>query len=93
MTDHRSIARREALAYRIWAVAAPAGWSMTLREIADELGENINRVRGVSQAKGWNSRLRIGTTHNDGAPVFGGLIHDGFDGPARLDRGDMDATS
>jgi hypothetical protein len=90
MTDHRSIARREALAYRIWAVAAPAGWSITLREIADTLGESFHRVRGVSRSKGWNNRLRSGGAYNYGAPVFSGMVADEFDGPARLARGDMD---
>ena len=92
MTDHRPIARREALAYRIWSIAEPNGWNITLRDIADTLGESIHRVRGVSQYKGWNNRLRMGATHNDGAPVFGGMVADEFDGPARLARGDMDAT-
>ncbi len=48
----------EALAYRIWALCQPRGWGMTLRDCAEELGENVNRVRSVAQHKGWATRFK-----------------------------------
>jgi hypothetical protein len=48
----------ERIAYQAWAFAAPLGWDCTTRQIADAIGENIHRVQGVIQSKGWNRRLR-----------------------------------
>lgn len=50
-----------ALAYRIWAYATPREWDVTLAEIADELDEDINRVRAVVQHRGWLGRIRKAT--------------------------------
>lgn len=85
--DHRAIGRREALAFRIWAIAAPAGWNMTLGEIADVLGESINRVRGVSQHKGWHRRIRIVSPHSVDTTKQSGMLG-GFDGPTSVQKGD-----
>ena len=51
--------RSSALAYRIWAVANPRGWDLTLRELADELGESFDRVRSICMHAGWAGRLRV----------------------------------
>ena len=93
MTDHRSIARREALAYRIWSIAEPNGWNITLRDIADTLGESIHRVRGAIRMKNWQNRLpnAYGTNAVDFVHTHG-MLGSEFDGPPRLARGDMDAT-
>lgn len=52
----------EALAYRVWALCQPRGWGMTLKDCADELGENVNRVRAVAHHKGWLGRFRMTAT-------------------------------
>ena len=48
----------EALAFRIWVLCQPRGWGMTLVDCAEELGENVNRVRAVAQHKGWADRFK-----------------------------------
>jgi hypothetical protein len=50
--------KSEALAFRIWQYAAPREWNVTLGEIADHLGESLDRARGVVVAKGWFVRIR-----------------------------------
>lgn len=50
--------KTEALAFRIWAYASPLGWDCTINEIADELGENRQRVNAVCRLKAWSGRLR-----------------------------------
>jgi hypothetical protein len=55
----------EALAYRIWALCQPRGWGMTLKDCAEELGENINRVRAVSGHKGWADRFKATAEKSD----------------------------
>jgi hypothetical protein len=48
----------EALAFRIWAICKPRGWGMTLKDCAEELDENINRVRAIIGHKGWADRFK-----------------------------------
>ncbi|MGR3495406.1 hypothetical protein [Citreimonas sp.] len=45
------------LAYRIWAVADPVDWSVSLPELAAMLGEDVDELRRVCKRKGWLSRL------------------------------------
>lgn len=52
-------ARSQALAFRIWQVAQPAGWDMTIAEAADRLGAPLPSVRAVVVCKGWASRFRV----------------------------------
>ena len=47
-----------ALRFRIWAIANPMGWNMTLVEVADALGEDVRRVVGVARYAGWLPRFR-----------------------------------
>ncbi len=50
--------KTEALAFRIWAYAAPLGWNCTFAEAADHLGISTRQVAAVCVVKGWNSRFR-----------------------------------
>ena len=50
-----------ALRFRIWAIAAPKGWDMTLAEVADALDEDFRRVAGVVRYAGWLPRFRTTT--------------------------------
>ena len=89
MTDHRAIGRREALAYRVWAVAAPAGWNMTCTEIADAIEAPFHAVRRIVQDKRWNDRLPTRTlSYRNDNTLAPGLMYHGFDGPASLQKGD-----
>jgi uncharacterized protein YjcR len=64
----------EALAYRIWALCQPRGWGMTLKDCAEELGENPNRVRAVVGHKGWADRFKAeGVRDVFAAGVWGGV--------------------
>lgn len=65
MATGRLSPRSATLAYRIWAIATPRGWDLTLRELADELGESFDRVRSICMHKGWSGRLRVASP--DGA--------------------------
>jgi predicted secreted protein len=47
-----------ALAFRIWRYAEPLGWDCTAAEIADALGEPINRIVAICRHRGWNHKLR-----------------------------------
>lgn len=49
--------RLEALAFRIWQVADPREWSVSLSELAAMLGEDVDELRRVCRRKGWLSRL------------------------------------
>lgn len=51
--------RSEALAYRIWAVCSKAEWDLSISEVAEALGENVQRVSSIMQKKGWTQRLRV----------------------------------
>jgi len=53
--------RTEALAYRIWAYAAPREWNVTGKDIAEALGLPFGAVGMVLQAKGWHNRTRAGS--------------------------------
>ncbi len=50
--------KTEALAYRIWCVANPLGWDLTVTDLSNMLGENTQRVARICQLKGWLNRLR-----------------------------------
>lgn len=50
-----------ALRFRIWTVADPAGWNMTLAEVAEVLDEDVRRVAGVARYAGWLPRFRTTT--------------------------------
>lgn len=47
----------EALAFRIWQVAEPRDWSLSLTELSAMLGEEVAELRGVCRRKGWIGRL------------------------------------
>lgn len=50
--------RKEALAFRIWALCGDHGWNLTYSDVARELGVSYQAVSGVCRAKGWTHRLR-----------------------------------
>ena len=53
--------RTEAIAFRIWQYAAPKGWDVTLRDIADAVGVGLMTVRNILRYKGWAGRVRVMT--------------------------------
>lgn len=61
----------EAIAFRIWAFAAPIGWDATMQEVAEHLGISEASARAIVQAKGWTARLRKRSrdTWGRGGPV------------------------
>jgi len=50
--------RTAALAYRIWGACQP-GWGYALAEVADEVGETVDRVRRCADVVGWLGRFRM----------------------------------
>jgi hypothetical protein len=64
--------KSEALAFRIWQYAAPREWNVTLSEIADHLGESLERVRGVVVTRGWFGRIRaMSASKIEARPLIG----------------------
>ncbi|WP_347139457.1 hypothetical protein [Paracoccus sp. SSK6] len=59
-----------ALAYRIWGDCRLHGWSRTVAEIADSLGEDPARVRRVAQVKNWLPRMRMTTDRSCDTPLL-----------------------
>jgi hypothetical protein len=51
-------ARTQALRFRIWQYCQPLEWNVTNAEIAEAIGEDINRVRAIIQHAGWSDRIR-----------------------------------
>lgn len=50
--------RTNALAFRIWQIAEPLGWNISIPEIAQELNVGVTRIRRTVVLKGWSSRVR-----------------------------------
>lgn len=50
--------RTQALRYRIWAYCEPRGWDVSIRDIAEALGESIGTISGTVRINGWHMRLR-----------------------------------
>lgn len=48
----------ETLAFRIWQVADPVGWDVTVQALADELEVSKRDIKAVLNRKGWASRVR-----------------------------------
>ena len=81
MTPHM-----EAIAFRIWQVAEPKGWDLTLPEAAKMAGTSTSYASKAVRAKGWLSRFRAHQT--DGQAYkwkriselgVGGGVYVGFD--------------
>lgn len=53
--------RLEALAFRIWQVADPHGWRVTVDDLAAMLDEPEDELRLVVRAKGWCGRVAPST--------------------------------
>lgn len=67
--------RTEAIAFRIWQYAAPKGWDVTLREIADEIGHSVHVIRAIAVRKGWSSRVRVTNIYRiDFNPMLAGAF-------------------
>lgn len=54
--------KTEAVAFRIWRVCSECDWDMTPGEIATAIGESPQVVGAVLQAKGWDRRVRAGSS-------------------------------
>ena len=80
--------RSETLAFRAWAHCQPIGWNITIRDLAEALGESVSRTRSVVVGKGWQQRLRAGTAQHEDSAAH---MRNAFDGPVYLRRGDIDA--
>lgn len=52
--------RTEVLAYRIWGWARDCGWDCTMLDVAEALGEPLQRVNRAAVLKGWQGRFRAG---------------------------------
>jgi hypothetical protein len=74
--------RTIALAYRIWAYAAPRGWDVTIPELADEMREHHNTITNILRWRGWLHRVRRVSGHG----VFGGPMKN----YQRIGRGSVD---
>ena len=48
----------ETLAFRIWQIADPVGWDITVQALADELEASKRDIKAVLNRKGWASRVR-----------------------------------
>lgn len=48
---------REALAFRIWQVAAPLDWAVSPRQLCAILDAEMDDVRAACRSKGWLGRL------------------------------------
>lgn len=51
--------RAMALAYRIWAHAAPRGWNCTIEDLAEAMDVTVQQVGVILYRKGWAGRLRV----------------------------------
>lgn len=52
-------ASTHACRFRIWAYCAPREWDCTIVEVAEALGEDVNRIRVMIRQAGWSGRLRV----------------------------------
>ena len=52
-TGDNMILRRKANEFRIWRAGQSVGWDCTAKELAAELGLNINTIRNICNQKGW----------------------------------------
>ena len=50
--------RMEAICFMIWRVAEPAGWDVSIDQIAAEIGIAPQVVGRAVRRKGWQTRLR-----------------------------------
>lgn len=71
--------RSMALAYRIWGDCRVHGWHRTLADIADNLAEDVARVRRVAQLKGWLSRMQMTTDRSCDTPLLTADMDDQLD--------------
>ena len=62
--------RRQAIAFRIWSHAEAVGWNITVRELADALGETSDTIRNIVLQKGWRDRLRATVKDDSGSMHF-----------------------
>ena len=51
--------RTHAIAYRIWAYAAPREWDVTIGEVAEALDLPMRTVQVICARRGWNGRMRF----------------------------------
>lgn len=65
--------RSERIAYQVYWTAKPMGWSITLQDLAEEIGESFEAVRMVCNFKGWTPRLRVNATEWKRGPKRHGM--------------------
>jgi len=66
-----------ALRFRIWAYCEPRGWDCDVVEIAEALGESMQRINKICTDRGWCNRLRHGRgkeawAHGNRPAIIGG---------------------
>ena len=49
------------ISLQIWAYCDPRGWDCSVKEIAEEIGENWQTVNVICRHRGWLRRLRSET--------------------------------
>jgi hypothetical protein len=62
--------RRQAITFRIWSHAESVGWDITVRDLANAIGENLYTVRNIVVQKGWRDRLRATAKDDTGSMHF-----------------------
>lgn len=76
--------KHEAIAFRIWQIAKPQGWNLTVADIALALDLNRRRVQATLVRKGWLNRVRAyAPAEFDSREDFRSVIDDGLDDLAR----------
>jgi hypothetical protein len=66
-------ARSQTIAYRIWCVAKPLEWDISISELAEALDLNHNSIRSVLQLKGWLNRLRPSERRDNNDMLIGDI--------------------
>lgn len=71
-------------AFRIWQIAKPNEWNVSVEHLAAALGLPRNRVRATLNRKGWSSRVRSSLPlGGDPREDFRTVIDDGLEDLAR----------
>ncbi len=63
--------RSQAIAYRIWAIAKPLEWDISIADLAEQLNLSHHSIRSVLQLKGWINRLRLSERRDNNDMLIG----------------------
>ena len=58
------------LAFRVWAAAEAIGWNITIADLAEQMGESVDRVRRIVQLRGWRTKFRSAQTDSPHAAMI-----------------------